>query len=79
MSDVQASIEAQKAYCDENKLPHFAPNDGRCWNCNQNIYSSGKRFWLGKFEDKITDGISKERASKELITGCPHCFRSYCD
>jgi len=28
--------------------------------------------------DYIT-GITVEKAGKELVTGCPHCNRSYCD
>lgn len=57
-----ASI-AQAIYCKQNKLPHFAPEDGRCYSCGHNIY----------------DTITAERAAKELITGCPKCHYSYCD
>ena len=28
---------------------------------------------------QYTTGISVERAGRELITGCPHCNRTYCD
>ena len=62
--EIRACIETQKKYCKDNKAPHFAPEDGFCYNCGKQIYA---------------DGRSIEYASKNLITGCPHCHRSYCD
>ncbi|MNP79761.1 hypothetical protein D3C76_1776770 [compost metagenome] len=79
MYNINESIEAQKKYCEENQAPHFAPYSGRCWNCNQNIYEKGRHFWAGKFDGRESEGISTEKAGKELVTGCPHCHRSYCD
>lgn len=76
---VSVSVEAQKKYCEDNHYPHFAPKDGRCWNCKQNIYLPGKHYWKGKFDGRDSQGISTEKASTELVTGCPHCCRSYCD
>jgi len=35
----------------------------KCWSCNNNIW----------------EAISEEKASNELITGCPYCHRSFCD
>ena len=61
--EVEEKRLAQKKYCDENQLPHFAPTDGICWRCHKQIY----------------DAISLEKASNTLITGCPHCHYSYCD
>ena len=61
--DVRKAIAEQKQYCKEHHDPHFAPQDGFCWSCGKQIYVNG-------YED---------RASSELITGCPHCHRSYCD
>lgn len=61
--DIRSAIAAQKQYCKENRAPHFAPNDGFCWSCGKQIYTRR----------------NAEYASKELITGCPHCSRSYCD
>lgn len=85
--DINESIEAQAKLCEDKDYPHFAPSSGRCWCCNQNIYEQiGWKY--DKFGDKVrTDsekadfktGISTEKAGKELITGCPHCNRSYCD
>lgn len=31
----QELIEAQDIYCTENKVPMFAPSDGKCWYCHQ--------------------------------------------
>ena len=56
-------LAAQRHYCKVNELPYFAPDYGICWYCGENIYKY----------------ISFEKASSELITGCPYCFRTYCD
>lgn len=61
--EVRQAIAEQKQYCKDNKAPHFAPEDGFCWSCGKQIYANGY----------------EGRASNELITGCPHCHRSYCD
>jgi len=37
--------------------------NGICFSCGKNVF------------EKITI----EEAGKELITGCPHCKRSFCD
>ena len=62
-NQIKQKIEAQEKYCKEHKAPHFAPHSGICWSCNKQIYEK----------------ISLEKAATELITGCPHCNRSYCD
>lgn len=64
--------EAQTKYCADNNCPHFAP-EGKCWKCNNNIYESLDRG------NGYSTGIDVERAGTELITGCPHCNRTYCD
>lgn len=56
-------IVLQTGYCMKNKAPFFAPMDDNSWCCHKDIW---KR-------------ISKEKASSELITGCPICHRSYVD
>ncbi len=71
--DTQKAIEAQKRYAEEKGYPHFAPSSGRCWNCGMNIY---QHYKIG---DRVSQGISVESASSSLVTGCPHCHRSYCD
>lgn len=61
--NIRSAIAAQKQYCRDNKAPHFAPEDGFCWSCGKQIYTR----------------IDEKQAGKDLITGCPHCNRSYCD
>lgn len=96
--DEAAAVEAQKEYCKEWAARHpedwasafmkegrgFAPVDGRCWACHQQIYSAegqekiySRRRW--ESTGRILKGISVERARKELTTGCPFCHRSYVD
>jgi len=61
--------EAQAKYCAEKGHPHFAPGSGICWKCNRNIYQNYE-----------TNGrISAGKTGESLVTGCPHCYRSYCD
>jgi hypothetical protein len=70
--DVKKACDAQSEYCKAHEYPHFAPGDGRCYDCGKNIYQQIiKGDW--------SSGYSVERASSELITGCPHCYHSYCD
>jgi hypothetical protein len=73
--DISKATKAQEKYCAEKGYPHFAPHSGKCFSCGQNIYSEKGRTRSGKERN----GISVERASKELITGCPFCNRTYCD
>lgn len=70
--NVNLAAAAQKKFCAENDYPHFAPNSGVCYVCKRNIYTPLDR---GSYKT----GISVERASSILVTGCPHCNRSYCD
>ena len=89
MFDALRAREAQEALCKEKDYPHFAPKSGRCWKCNRNIYEQigwskyefgrKKQVKLDSPELVSTTGITLEKASKELVTGCPHCNRSYCD
>ena len=58
--------DAQERYCDDNELPHFAPFNGICYYCGQNIYVPVER------KNGMVCGISVEDAGKRLITGCPH-------
>lgn len=61
----------------------FAPTSGICYNCREQIYDNvemkRRNYRTGAMEKFISEGISVERASKELITGCPHCHRSFVD
>ncbi|MEK4425906.1 hypothetical protein [Solibacillus sp. FSL K6-1523] len=69
------SAKAQAEYCKETGAPHFAPRGGTCWNCNKNIYEELPH----RNHTSIMCGISVEEAKTQLVTGCPHCNRSYCD
>ena len=75
--DRDKASKAQREYCESNKCPRFAPSDGWCWRCHRNIYDklehptlNGKSYYTG---------ITVESAGNHLVTGCPHCNRSYCD
>lgn len=72
MFDVNKAIEAQKNYCKENEIPHFAPYDGRCYRCHKQIYEEIKH-------DNYSTGITVEEAGSGLVTGCPHCHYSFVD
>lgn len=63
--NVEEAIAAQEKYCKEHGDPLFAPSDGRCYKCWQQIYGP--------------NGWSVEKAGSCLITGCPYCRRSYVD
>ena len=67
MDYVQEAIQNQEKLVSELGTPYFAPADGICWKCHQQIYGTG------------TNQITKERAAKEFITCCPHCHQTYCD
>ena len=69
---VRSAIKAQEQYCKDNHDPLFAPQDGFCHSCGQQIYADIQTNWG-------TDWGYADRASNELITGCPHCHRSYID
>lgn len=70
--NIEKARAAQADYCKETGLPHFAPPSGVCWCCGHNIYSPEEVN--GHYR-----GIDVEKAGRNLVTGCPHCFRSYCD
>lgn len=70
--NVAEAIVAQRKLQKEKEYPDFAPNDGRCYDCKQQIYSEIDH---GSFKT----GIWVDKAATSLITGCPHCHRSYCD
>jgi hypothetical protein len=90
--EIMECAKAQSDYQDKNHQPDFAPHSGICWNCHENIYqnigykkdpdsiwSMGIKCTIdGEMVDHVY-GISLEKASTQLITGCPHCNRSYCD
>jgi len=73
--------KAQAEYCKRTGAPHFAPKSGICWSCKSNIYErKEKTYRKGTVNERtVVNGITVEIAAGRLITGCPHCNRSYCD
>ena len=57
-------IRKQAEYCEQNNLPVFIDNDGRCANCGSDIF---------------LDASTRDKADHALITGCPFCFKSFCE
>ena len=55
----------QEILCHKRSAPLFMPLNGVCYNCGSDIISA----LIKRGED----------GSKELITGCPICHRTYCD
>ena len=41
--NIPEAIKAQDWYCKTKILPRFAPGNGICWSCHQNIYSEKGR------------------------------------
>lgn len=70
--NVNEAIKGQREYWEKNKAPDFAPSDGICWRCHNQIYAPVKN-------SGYVSGITIEYAKTRLVTGCPHCHRSYCD
>ena len=70
--NVGRACAAQAKYLRDTNTPDFPPANGRCWRCGNNIYEQ-----IDHGTHKT--GISVEEASSRLITGCPHCHRSYVD
>ena len=62
----------QSKLCLAKNYPHFAPYSGKCYYCDKDIYSKVDR-------GSYSSGISVESAEISLVTGCPHCNKSYCD
>lgn len=85
--NVNESIIGQSDYCEREEAPHFAPHSGICWNCSMNIYEQYHWKYEGGMRKRqvekelatVSTGISTKKASESLVTGCPHCNRSYCD
>ena len=74
MYNAKEAGEAQKKFCAEHSYPEFAPTrTGCCYRCGRNI------FQPIQWPDGHTTGIAVEVAGSSLITGCPHCNRSFCE
>lgn len=74
--EIAKCIKLQKGFAKKKDCPHFAPKDGICCRCGRNIYQNYEiRFFK---ETRNSKGYANI-AGKELITGCPHCSRTFCD
>ena len=69
----QAAAEAQKQYAEAHECPMFAPKNGWCYHCGQNIYEPLKT------NGGMLYGYSVEYCSEHLITGCPFCHHTFAD
>lgn len=56
----------EKLFTDEQGIVRtmFMPKNGICWRCRKDI---------------VPELISKGKDGKELVTGCPHCSKSFVD
>lgn len=70
--NVEMSVNNQREGVKRGDFPGFAPDNGICYRCKENIYRKKDH------PQGYTTGITIEK-SKYLVTGCPHCNRSYCD
>lgn len=75
--DIQKATEAQKEFAISKYAPFFPPLSGLCWSCSENIYLPKEVYRKGKVVGY--SGITVKRAGEKLITGCPHCNKSFVD
>ncbi len=89
--DALKAVVAQRAYCAEKSFPNFA-GGGICFSCNRSVFERLKTRQVDQFvvteeggllEDsepvQRETGISVQEAAATLVTGCPHCHRTFCD
>jgi len=75
--DIAKACAAQAKYLKDTNTPDFPPASGRCYRCKKNIY---ERIVQKSYDGReYAAGISVEEASTRLVTGCPHCHRSFVD
>lgn len=84
--DVMKAAQAQKEYQERTGSPKFPPAFGTCWSCRKNIYElhywkfeQGQKRATNEDDSTLKTGITVKEAGESLVTGCPHCNRSYCD
>jgi len=75
--NVGKAVTAQNEYQKRTGSPAFPPSSGVCWVCRKNIYVPYE--YKGANGETYLVGITVKEAGERLITGCPHCNRSYCD
>ena len=69
------AIKMQEAYCAKHGFPMYVPANGWCRDCGRNIFEP----YTYRREPIKTTGISVEEAGSRLISGCPHCNRTFVD
>lgn len=84
--NVNEAAEAQRNYIERTGSPKFPPALGTCWSCSKNIYElhywkveHGRKRLANEEDSTLKTGITVKEAGESLVTGCPHCNRSYCD
>ena len=75
--NLRKSAVSQERYCELAHVPLFAPRDGRCSKCHENIYRVIITY--DKYGNQYTSGIDTKTAENTHITGCPHCHATFCD
>lgn len=80
-------FNAEESIKNQGKLKgnyRLAPLNGICWTCRKNIYKPIFKKLVNdvcvivqKEDASFVSGITIEE-SKKVVTGCPHCNRSYC-
>ena len=78
MFNIEKAHDMQKQYCSKLGQPYFAPRNGICPNCHQNIYEEVRHVVKSNTSTTYQyTGISVETASSFLITECPHCHINF--
>lgn len=62
--EIKVARETQATLCKAKNYPQFVSDSGACYSCRRNVYQNYERHGY--------DGT-------HLVTGCPHCNRSFCD
>jgi len=79
--DTEKAIEAQNYYCYKNEIINFSPEDGSCFFCGKNIFEK-RLITPTRVAETLKprySGIDVATAGEELITGCPHCNKTFID
>ena len=76
MYNPKKARESQSELQKEKVFPAFAPKNGMCWSCHNDIY---KPITTTNGDIIYITGITLKSAAENLVTGCPHCRKSYCD
>ena len=67
----EIAAAAQIEYAAAHDCPMFAPKNGWCWHCGNNIYDPMKT------KSGVIYGYSVEYAEEHLIISCPFCKNGF--